>query len=146
MIEGIMLKRREAREAAFSLIYEAGYCDGDYAGQFELSREVREIEIDDYITAAYRGVTGHLAELDKLISDCALNWKTGRISRVTMAILRLCAYEMLYMEDVPYTVAINEAVELAKKYDDDKAPAFVNGVANRIAEEKGLKKEEPSRG
>ena len=141
-----MLKRREAREAALGLIYEAGYCDGDYAGQFELSREVREIETDGYITDVYLGVTGHLEELDKLITDCALNWKAGRISRVTMAILRLCTYEMLYRDDVPYTVAINEAVELAKKYDDDKAPAFVNGVANRIAEEKGLKKEESSRG
>ena len=144
-MKGIMLKRREARETAFELIYEAGFYDGNYAGQFELSREVREIETDDYITAVYRGVTEHLEELDGLISDCALNWKTGRISRVTMAILRLCAYEMLYLEDVPYTVAINEAVELAKKYDDDKAPAFVNGVANRIADEKGLKKEESPR-
>jgi len=56
-----------------------------------------------------------------------------------LTIMRLGTYEMLYMEDIPFSVSINEAVNLAKKYDHDKAPAFINGVLNAIADEKGLK-------
>ena len=62
-----------------------------------------------------------------------------RISRISLAILRLCIYEMLYVEDIPFSVSINEAVELCKKYNDDKAPAFVNGILNTIADKEGLK-------
>ena len=57
-----------------------------------------------------------------------------------MAIMRICVYEMLYVDDVPFNIAINEAVELAKKFDYDKAPSFINGVVNKIAEHEGLKK------
>ena len=62
-----------------------------------------------------------------------------RISRISLAILRLCIYEMLYVENIPFSVSINEAVELCKKYNDDKAPAFVNGILNTIADKEGLK-------
>jgi len=133
------MKRREAREAVFGLIYEAGYHGDDYSGQFELSKEVRELETDEYVIKTYKGVTGRLDELDAIIDEYSVGWKRDRISRVTMAIIRLCVYEMLYGEDIPFNIAINEAVELAKKYDDDNAPAFVNGVVNKIAENKGLK-------
>jgi len=133
------MKRREAREAVFGLVYEAGYHGEDYSGQFELSKEVRELETDEYVIKTYKGVTDRIEELDAIIGECSVGWKRDRISRVTMAILRLCAYEMLYGDNIPFNIAINEAVELAKKYDDDNAPAFINGVANKIAEDKGLK-------
>lgn len=134
------MNRREAREAAFGLVYEAGYYDGDLGGRFELSCDVRELEPNDYIIRVYKGITEKIEELDALIMEYAVGWKRERISRVTMAILRLCIYEMLYCEDIPWNVSINEAVELAKKYDDDNAPSFVNGIANSVAEAKGLKK------
>nr|MBQ4319663.1 transcription antitermination factor NusB [Clostridia bacterium] len=133
------MNRREAREAVFGLIYEAGFHGEDYSGQFELSKEVRELKTDEYVIRTYKGVTEHMTGLDELIDSCSVGWKHDRISRVTMAILRLCTYEMLYIDDIPYNVSINEAVELAKKYDDDNAPAFVNGIVNKIADDKGLK-------
>ena len=83
---------------------------------------------------------GYNDENRKKIEENAKGWKLSRISKVSMAIMRICVYEMLYVEDVPFNIAINEAVELAKKFDYDKAPSFINGVVNKIAENEGLKK------
>ena len=80
----------------------------------------------------------HLSELDELISAHAVGWKSERLSKVSRAIMRLCIYEMLYSDDVPASVAINEALEIAKIYDHDKAPSFINGVVNAVAKAKGL--------
>lgn len=129
-----------ARETAFSLIYETEF-NRDIASQelFETEREVRGIQCDDYIQKVFFGVADKYEELDAEIADKAKGWKSDRLSKVTRAILRLCVYEMLYCDDIPYNISINEAVELAKRFDHDKAPAFVNGIANKIAEDKGLK-------
>ena len=78
-------------------------------------------------------------QIDALVERYSNGWKVKRISRISLAILRLCIYEMLYVEDIPFSVSINEAVELCKKYNDDKAPAFVNGILNTIADKEGLK-------
>ena len=78
---------------------------------------------------------------DEKIADSVVGWKLERLSRVSQAIMRLAIYEMLYREDVSYNIAINEAVELAKKFDHDKAPGFINGVLNSVATKEGLKKE-----
>lgn len=72
-------------------------------------------------------------EIDEKINQVAKGWKTERMGKADLAILRLAVYEMLYDEDVPVKVAINEAVELAKKYGGDESPAFVNGILGKIA-------------
>ena len=127
--------RREAREAVFTLLFETEYHDGE-APDAILARaaEDREINADDpYIRTTYLGVMTHLAELDDLIGKYAKGWKTGRLSRVSRAVLRLGTYEMTY-GNVPAPVAINEAVELFKKFDDpeSKTKSFVNGVLNAV--------------
>lgn len=96
--------------------------------------EEREIEENDYIRDTFYGVAGKLEEIDALIADKSQGWNLDRISRVSRAAMRLCIYEIKWTE-TPYNIAINEAVELVKKYDDVKAKGFVNGVLNAIAKD-----------
>ena len=127
------LNRYDAREAVFQLLFETEFrADEAKEDIFEISTLQREIEPDDYVKSAYFGVCEHIEEIDALINKYAKGWKTSRISRVSRSILRLATYEMLYVEDVPAVIAINEAVELSKKYDDPKAKSFINGVLNKI--------------
>ena len=143
------MKRREAREYTFKLIYELGVQTDKSADELiEHTAEAQEFAPDKYIKQTVRGVLEHKEEIDELIAECAVNWNFNRLSATSHAVMRLAAYEMRYSDDVPFSIAINEAVELAKKYDHDKAPKFINGILNAIAVKKGLKgdvkKEEPA--
>lgn len=136
------MNRREARETAFSLIFEMGYYkEYDTPTQFEIAKEIREFEDDEYLREVVFGVNSKLEEIDKKIEENSIGWKKERISKTSLAIMRLSVYEMCFYNGVPYNVSINEAVELAKKYDSDLAPAFINGVLNAIATKEGLKEE-----
>lgn len=86
-----------------------------------------EVQLD-YIGRIVKGVSAHGAELDSYIDKYAVGWKFGRISRTAVAILKTAMYEILYMPDVPDKAAINEAVELAKRYEEPTTVPFVNGV------------------
>lgn len=130
------LNRREARAATFELLFETEFkTDEAREDIFALSTENREIEETPYIRTVYFGVCQCCTELDELIGRHSNNWKTNRISKVSRSILRLAAYEMLYLADIPKNVSINEALELCKTYDDEKAKPFINGVLNGIKEE-----------
>lgn len=132
------MTRREAREALFKLIYERPF-HAEESVNDTAERKTREMTLDDpYITDGFFGTFEHIDEIDDLISESAIGWKIGRLSKVSHAIMRLACYEMLYTE-LPVRIAINEAVELAKKYDHDQAPSFVNGILNSIADKKDLK-------
>ncbi len=133
------MTRREAREIIFALVYEADFHkDESFSVVYNEAIADRSFEENDYVRKTYFGMEEALTELDSLIEAHTHGWKSDRLSKVSRAIMRLCIYEMLYSEDVPPTVAINEAMELAKLYDHDKAPAFINGVVNAVAEERGL--------
>ena len=139
MINGVAMTRRQAREIIFSLIYEADFHkDGSFAQIYNDAIADRAFEENDYVRKTFFGMEDVLPQLDALIAENAVGWKMDRLSKVSHAIMRLCIYEMLYSDDVPATAAINEAMELAKKYDHDKAPAFINGVVNAVAKNKGL--------
>ena len=134
------MKRRLAREYAFKLIYELGVqTEKDAISLIEDTAREQEFTPDEYIEKVIMGVSEKKDELDELISESAKSWRLERLSGASLAIMRLAVYEMLYVDDVPFSVAINEAVELAKTYDHDKAPKFINGILNAIAEKKGLK-------
>ena len=134
------MKRREAREYAFKLVYELGVqTEKDTVSLIEDTAREQEFTPDGYIENVVQGITEKKDELDALISESAKGWKLERLSAASLAIMRRAAYEMLYVEDVPFSVAINEAIELAKTYDHEKAPKFINGTLNAIAEKKGLK-------
>ena len=130
------LNRREARVAVFELLFETEFkLDEAKEAIFELSTDNREVEENEYVRAAYFGVCEHIEELDELIGRHAHGWKTNRISKVSRSILRLATYEMLYCEDIPASVSINEGIELCKQFDEEKAKGFVNGVLNAIKDE-----------
>jgi len=131
-----VLKRREAREIVVGLLFEKEFReDESLAEVYATSVENREIPNDEYIKDAYFVVNEKKEEIDKLIGTHSCGWKTHRLTRLSRSILRLAVYEMLFVDDIPYSVSINEAVELSKKFDDEKARPFVNGVLNSIKSE-----------
>ena len=135
------MKRTQARENVFYLVFEAIFQKDscDYADIFQTAQDLGIIEYDDYTERVFFGVMENLETIDDKIKPYTKGWKFDRLSKVSVAIMRICVYEMLYCDDIPFNVSINEAVELAKKYDFDKAPGFINGVLNNIAQTEGLK-------
>ena len=130
-----VMSRREARRAVFELLFETEFNSERTPEEvLTLAREDRDLGDDDYVEKTYLGAVEKIAVVDVLLSKFSRGWKTDRMSRVSRAVLRLCTYELLYT-DVPASAALNEAVELTKKFDDPKARAFVNGVLNSIKNE-----------
>ena len=131
--------RQLAREAVFGLLFETEYHDGEAETPeaiLERAALSRDVKADNaYIRSTYFGACEHMEELDELIGRHAKGWRTGRLSRVSRAIIRLGVYEMKYRDDIPNAIAINEAVELSKRYDAPKARAFINGVLNAVKDE-----------
>ena len=110
------MSRREIREQIFKMLFRIEFHESEeMSEQMELFLEEEEIE-------------EKLNEIDEAINEKATGWKTSRMSKVDLALLRLAVYEICYDEEIPEGVAINEAVELAKKYGTDGSPAFINGV------------------
>ena len=129
------MKRKEAREQVVALLFETEFkTDENIEAVFAVSVENREIPADDYIKRAYFGVYENQERIDGLLGAHSNGWKTHRLSRLSRSVMRLAVYEMLF-EEIPYSVSINEAIELTKKYDDPKARAFVNGVLNSVKNE-----------
>ena len=128
------MTRREARELAFSLLYELTFFpEKDPEELYRSEQEMRPFEEDDYVKTVVVGAAKSKEQIDALVERYSNGWKVKRISRISLAILRLCIYEMLYVEDIPFSVSINEAVELARQYSTEKAPQFINGVLGAIA-------------
>lgn len=123
------MDRRTARKEAFCIIFEY-FFNGDETVSEIIERETEErgIEADEYLTAVTNGVAENKDKLDEAIKPYLKGWKMERISRVSLNILRLAVYEILYMDDIPVNASVNEAVELAKTYDADSAPSFINGT------------------
>lgn len=131
-----MLSRRNAREAIIGLVFELGFHNGEYAPDAILATAhlEREIPEDDYVDSCFIGICENLAAIDEEIEKHSSGWRVERISGVSLSILRLAAYEMLYCDPkLPYSIAINEAVELAKQYAEDGAASFINGLLNSLA-------------
>ena len=127
------MTRREAREAVFGLLFETEFRTGETKEEiYESSAENREIEDDIYVKDTYFAVCEKSEEIDSVIGENAKGWKPERLGNVSRSILRLGVYELMFVPSIPYNVTINEAVELAKKYDDEKARPFINGVLNAV--------------
>ena len=129
------MKRRELREAVVQLLFETEFRRDETAEDiFLISAENREYSPEDQneLRKIYFDVLDKKETIDALINECSSGWKTNRISRLSLSIMRLCVYEMLYREDIPATVSLNEAVEICKIYDEPKARPFLNGVLNGV--------------
>ena len=126
--------RRRAREDALSLLYSSDVMERDAAELIDEGLFPEDIELGEYAEALVRGVVEHRADIDGRLAATSENWSVERMPVVDRALLRLAVYEMIYVDDVPVSVAINEAVELAKAYGgEDESSRFVNGVLGRIA-------------
>lgn len=134
------MNRTEARENAFILLFEAEFRKDEIPLEiFEYAENFRDFEINDYVRTVFFGVHERRKEIDELVDASLVGWNKKRISPVSRAILALSTFEMLALDDVPAKVAINEAVELSKKYDDEKTYMFINGVLNTVAGSLNLK-------
>ncbi|MBR2405860.1 MAG: transcription antitermination factor NusB [Clostridia bacterium] len=127
------MTRREARELAFILLFERSFSGETIAEILENAGEARDIIGDVFALSLAEGAVEHTEEINEIISANAHNWSRERLSRVALAILRLAIYEMKWVEDIPVSVSINEAVELAKLYGGDTDASFINGVLGGIA-------------
>ena len=127
--------RRRARENALAILYSSDIVESSAASIVEEgSYPAGDIQLSEYAEALVEGVSEHLAEIDEKLVATSENWALDRMPVVDRAILRLAVYEMLYVDEVPVSVAINEAVELAKAYGgEDESSRFVNGVLGRIS-------------
>ena len=131
------MSRRSARKNAFFLLFQM---DFNETAEFDQVKEIffaeKETPVEEsdkaFILSEVEGVHEHMEEIDAIIESSAKGWDLSRMNKVELAILRLAVYEMKYGE-TPVGVAINEAVELAKKFSSDEAPAFVNGVLGKAA-------------
>lgn len=128
------MTRKTARENAFILLFERAIKTDETAEEiFVKATEERELECDDYVKQVFFGSVENAVVIEQTIDKCLVGWKKERVSYVSRAILTLAAYEMMFMDDIPGKVSINEAVELAKKYDEDKAYSFINGVLHAVS-------------
>lgn len=134
------MNRTAIRELAFKLLYSTQIQHDNSDEQIELFIENNEIEKDDakdYIKNIIKGINENEENIKKIISENLKNeWNIERISKVNLALLKLSIYEILYTE-TPFKVAINEAVELAKKYGEDTSSQFINGVLASVIKKNG---------
>ena len=128
--------RRELRESIFQLLFMTEFNDNqEMAEQKQLYLEtIEDIQEKDqsYIQEKYEKIREKLPEIDEKINQVAEGWKTRRMGKVELTILRLAVYEMKFDEDIPVSVASNEAVEFAKRYGTENSPAFINGVLAKM--------------
>ena len=136
MTEEKNMTRREIREQVFKMLFRV-----EFYNQEEMSEQIALCEDDacswkekdkTYIFEKVEKISEKLEEIDAKINEVSEGWKTGRMGKVDLTLIRLAVYEMLYEEDVQAKVAINEAVELAKQYGTDNSPSFVNGVLAKL--------------
>lgn len=126
--------RRRAREDALSLLYSSDVMERDAVELVDEGLFPDDIELNDYAEMLVRGVVEHRDDIDERLAATSENWSVERMPVVDRALLRLAVFEMIYVDDVPVSVAINEAVEIAKVYGgEDESSRFVNGVLGRIA-------------
>lgn len=155
------MNRRKSRELAMKLLFQMTINKEDFKEVIENLKENLEIDNDkpdiisdlksnkedlenidltdvdmSYVTRVLKGIQEKREEIDDKINKCLINWKINRISKVDLAILRICTYEFLYEADIPENVSINEAIELSKKYSGDKSAAFINGILGKMIKDK----------
>lgn len=132
------MTRHEMRECMFCLLFQNEFYASEEFGEqrdnFLGEKKITDKEREE-ILAKLQQLIARLPDIDQKISEYSKGWKIDRIAKAELAILRLATYEALYDEEVPVGVAVNEAVELAKRYGEDNGPSFVNGILGKIVNE-----------
>jgi N utilization substance protein B len=129
-----MTRRSRAREVALQLLFQRDHnpaMDRAAAERFIQDR-LREASLQPFCLALYDGVLAHAADIDQRLAEAAENWRLPRMATVDRNVLRLGAYELLFAPDTPASVALDEAIELARRYGAADSPAFVNGILDKL--------------
>lgn len=127
------MTRRASRELAFFILFEKSFSDTTIEEILDNAGEARDVVSSNFAVSLAEGTISHLEEIDEKISEFSHKWSKTRLSRVALTILRLALYEMLWEEEIPVSVSINEAVELAKLYGSEADATFINGVLGGIS-------------
>ena len=130
------LTRREEREQALGFVFESIFRDDETQDAFDDAFDARDIKVGSYEERLIKGVKEHKDEIDDIIEKNLKGWKKNRISKISLTILRMAVFELYYVKDVPQSVVINEAVELAKSYATAEDGSFVNGVLGSVVTNK----------
>ncbi|GAB6099029.1 transcription antitermination factor NusB [Halanaerocella petrolearia] len=138
------ITRRQAREVAVQFLYQADINKQGLVKNLENLHEERpKLELrGSFLSDIIEGTYHKQHELDQMVDDNVSDWKTDRMGKIERNVIRLALYEMLYEEEVPVPVSINEAIELAKNFSGEKAGKFVNGILGKVANSLDLKEEE----
>lgn len=130
------MKRREAREHIFQILFQINfYPKEEFDKKIELylqNNDLFDEEMNDFVISYVNGVANNIDKIDKILNEKSNGWKTTRMPNVDLTILRISVYEIIFLKDVPASISINEAVELAKKYSGDESPSFVNALLGDI--------------
>lgn len=130
------MTRREAREQAFMVLFEKIFDDESTISEIvEIAKENELIKINNFAEALLKAVENNFDEVDSVIEANLQDWTLSRLPKVSLAVLRLAVAEIKYVDEVPNGVAVNEAVELAKKYGTSVDAAFINGVLGAVAKD-----------
>jgi len=140
------MKRRRAREYALQILFQIDITNATF--DEDLLRDFwqginEENDVKEFTAAIVRGTLKHLEEIDNIIRETARHWSIERMATVDRNILRAAIYEILYRYDIPPSVTINEAIEIAKKYGTEESSAFINGILDKV---KDLKIKDPDSG
>lgn len=134
------MNRRKSREIAMKLLFEAAIKKEGYAEVIEDFKEHTDVDLSDvdmeYITRILKGIQENSQAVDEHIEKYLINWKLYRLPKIDLSILRIATYEILFEEDIPDKVSVNEGIELAKKFSEEKSATFINGVLGSMIKQK----------
>lgn len=133
------MTRKEEREEAFKIVFECSFHKDELSEIIENAKDGRDLDLpeDSFTLKLASTAIENIEAIDSVIASCSTNWKPERMAKTALAILRIAVCEIYYFDDIPESVSINEAVELAKTYCGDDDPAFINGVLGAVARNKG---------
>lgn len=151
------MNRSELRESIFKILFMGDFNSKEempeqldlYFGNLNQEHGGLSEKDQAYMQQKYQHVREQMDEIDVVLNECTTSWKTSRMSKVDLNILRLAVYEMLYDEEIPVRVAINEAVEIAKRFGGEESASFINGILGKVSREKcskEVKEEEENTG
>jgi transcription antitermination factor NusB len=134
------MSRKKSREIAMELLFQLSINKDTIEETINNFTENTDYDLSqiqmDYVKKTLIGVTENIEKIDNTIEQFLINWKMNRLSKINLAILRICTYEIFFEDDIPERVSINEAIELAKKYSEENSVSFINGVLDKIIKTK----------
>lgn len=136
------MSRKEARETVFKLVYERCVTGESNSFSFDVQCEDFSGEDLEYMRNIYDGIEENNLFLNEIIKRYSKAFKLERVYRIDLAAILVAAYEILFFEDIPYQISINEAVELSKKYSTEKSYRFINGILSSVIKDRDSLKEE----